>query len=535
MKVVYTNYILAILGLLIITEYGSFFSPILGRAGAVLWILAFLIVGWESLASFFKLIQNGIKRAPVTLFVLLFFVVIIILNIGRITNSNSETTQEISCALTRLESPDMGFRSTCLFGYPARQFLFTSLPSSLFGRNVITLNVGGAAYFIAGLFLFTYGLTRFFESKKYSDLVVAILVAGVFHFYYVNWFLFSFEQSIYPLSFSLGVAGLFLSINHKNYFKNVGLIGILLAYLIFSYTTGLFFVALAIGLLLYLFFTFAKERKEKVVNIAVILTTVFFFISSLFVRWDIHILGDGANKINIARDVLKGVTGLLIRNLGTDYVSAYFHLALILALIIPFFTKYRKPFIFIFLWIVAVIVLSIASHGYAYYSIDFRLHRSIIIVPPLLVIAGVVLDSLKIPFLDKKVFYIALLAVFFITGFYYQSNILKSKINSERHRHASFIMWLKDRLLEQEEATGGVIVFDDELKNIENYSKNYISIQDSLKYYLPRFETCSESSCNSSNSNRYYVKIPSASTKPNGEVLGTFTFDGDDVKVFKGK
>lgn len=529
---IYKSWIVWILLLFAIIEFGSIYSTLIGRIGVIIWIMAFLTVFLESIFSLTSILKAAAaKKSVLTTLVLCFFIFTAMIGTFNMVNSNSETTQEINCAVNNYLAPDFGFRKTCLFGYPARQLFIPALPSLLFGREVLLLNIGGAIFFISGLILFCKGIMKFFSKKSYHDFICSIIISSIFNFYYVNHFLFAYEQSIFPLSFSLAATGLLLSLTHDNFYKNVGLVGILMAYLVFSYTTGLFFVVFTFGALIYLLFRFAQDKREKLFIIAIISCAFYLLLSSLLIRDDIHIFESGSQSINIVSDVTQGFIKILTGGNTANYVTRPFQLVFLIALFIPFFTSLRKYYLFAFIWIIGVFFFSIVSKGYSYYPIDFRLHRSIVIIPVLLVFLGLVVNSFEIRHVKKKYLYALLLFVVFVSGVFAQYNIIKAKNNDERHRHVSFIFWLRDHMSQRDLSQGGQIVFDDSLRDINSYYKNYTSVQDSVQYYLPNFEVCSRSTCSYRSGNRYYVEDINPYGMRRGKSIGNFSFNGDSVFV----
>ena len=386
MSSLYKNVLISSLILLVGVEIGSILFPIIGRTGTIIWIFTFLLLILETLRALYKIILNSFSnKFPLTLIVLGFFVIIIFAEVFNILNSNFEATQEIGCTLKNFESIDFGFRGTCLFGYPDRQFFIPALSSLIFGRSLFSLNIGGALFFTCGIIMYAYGLLQFFKKSKYGDVISAIIISSIFHFYFINLFIFNYEESIFPFSFSLMTTGLLLSLTYENFYKNLGLIGILIGYLIFAYTTGLFFVFFVIAVIFYLFFSFAKTLEQKKFIGFIIVTGLIFLTSSLLFRYDIRLHDGVKSSISVISDIINGFQHLLIRGSTTDYVSFVFQPFFIAALFAPFLSKQRKYYLFIFVWIVGVFALSIASKGYSYYSVDVRIHRAIVVVPIVLI------------------------------------------------------------------------------------------------------------------------------------------------------
>ncbi len=534
MTIIYRNLVIFTLILLIGAEILSIAYPIIGRVGSIIWVFSFFLLVFEAFYAFYKIVENSIsKKAPLTLIVLLFFVTTAFLGIFNMANSNFETTLEISCAIDNFSSIDFGFRNTCLYGYPDRQLFIPALPSLLFGRNFVSLNVGGGMYFIGGLIIFAWGILNFFKNSKHKDAIAAIIISSLFNFYYINRFLFAYEQSIFPISFAMMALGMLLSLTNHTFYKNIGLIGILIAYLTFAYTTGLVFSFFVMAVLFYLFFSFAKNRNQKIFIAFIISAGLLFFISSMLFRQDIHLLEHDPN-LNVIADLSSGFIHLLFRGFSTNYVSNPFQLFFLVSLFAPFFLKQRKYYLFIFAWIVGTFILSIISKGYSYYPLDFRIHRAIVVVPVMLVCFGMIIESIKIPFVKKSLFCNTLLIILFISAVIYQNNFIKSHLNIESQRHTSFNLWLKDKLKASNLPAEGNLIFDDELRNINNYVNNYTAVQNITRYYLPKINVCSIPSCPEQNLRvNYYVKAFDSKENQEGEVLGVFDFNGDKIEVYK--
>lgn len=129
-----TLFLYIILASFIIVELLSFHLDIVSKFGFFLWISAFGCLLFYALTCWIEILKSANRSKNFLLFATInLFAILIFLGAPLTINSNSETTQEIGCALNHIsKSSDLGFRQTCLFGYPARQFFFPTLPSIFF-------------------------------------------------------------------------------------------------------------------------------------------------------------------------------------------------------------------------------------------------------------------------------------------------------------------------------------------------------------------------------------------------------------------
>lgn len=518
-----------ILVTLVIVELLSFSWDIVSKFGFFIWIIAFGFLFSFAIACWIQLFNFARqKRNFLLFFTMNFFILLILLGTSLSFNSNSETTQEISCALEHIsKNPNMGFKETCLFGYPARQFFFPSLPTLLLDRGTFQLNIGTAIYFITGIVVFSSGLFNFFKTSARPEFLASILISGLFHFYFVVWFLFSYEQSIYPLSFTMVGLGLFMHLKNGYSSFLLGLVAITNFYLIFMYTSGLASTILFIVFLIFASIYKCRMVHEKLNYLLVALISVGMIVASFTYREDLQLgaLSDGEVPARLA-EITFGATGLILNSLPIQYMSWFIYPLMLFTVFSIIFIRKRIYYIlFIFFWIVCVIVIAIISKGYSYYVVEFRLHRSIIIIPFLLTIMGYSLTQLRLKGIVHRYLYPLLFVFLFITAIY---NILFNvylKIGSERHRHTEFINSLRQSM--PQNIDEGLLIFDDNLYAIENFSSNYVSINDSLKYYLPGFVACQHSTCqNSSNKNVYYI---SQNSSLYNNHVKTFSFQNDKL------
>lgn len=142
------------------TDVLTLFWPKAGAVGFFAWmiILAFLLVfSLKNILLFF--LDCWKNQSFYTLTIIIIFVILLTFNFFSNKTISGETTQETACVLNHIaHSVDRGFHQTCLFGYPAKQYYLTAIPSLLFGREKWTLSLGGSLYFLLALPIFIRAL-----------------------------------------------------------------------------------------------------------------------------------------------------------------------------------------------------------------------------------------------------------------------------------------------------------------------------------------------------------------------------------------
>jgi len=169
--------------------------PTTGKFGYYLWLISFVpFIILAALNIRELLIHNVLKYMPLSFLVLLILLLTLFLGVFDSRNSNFETTQSMHCALNHiLGSSDTGYLQTCLFGYPSRQFYVPSLPSLLFGRSLILLNIGTFLMFVVGMIIFYTELLKHFSHVKNVDILIAFLSSLLPHFYFYTTLGFNYE------------------------------------------------------------------------------------------------------------------------------------------------------------------------------------------------------------------------------------------------------------------------------------------------------------------------------------------------------
>jgi len=419
-----------ILALLIVLNFLSLIFPIFGRLGTYCWILSFvyllifLIKSWQTI---FK-----IKYYPIyTIFVLFIFLIFFIRSIPTMIAFNGESTKVIACSLSNFENEiDYGYNKTCLYGYPARQYLIPSLPS-LLRRSLVNLNIGGSIYLIFGLLIFSSNALRFLKYSKNGDLIIAISLGLLLHFHYFNYFAFTFEQSIFPLSFGLIIGGLILNyLNKKDKFP-LYLFGFCFFYLIYSYTSSLALMTLFM-LVIFIFSIQSfrkKEHKNGIILMAILLISIITLYTSFSYRTDVNIFNNQIRSQELLLDdVFKGFSHLFLKPDGDSFTSPYLFPLFLLLIILPIICFPNWFSLIIFVWILSTITMSIVSKGLMYYPIFFRVHRSIMIIPVLLTYLIFIFNKNKILFKNNILKLLLFLIISLGIVYYYSETTDKFKL-----------------------------------------------------------------------------------------------------------
>jgi hypothetical protein len=393
------------------------FLAIAGAVGTVLWLLSYIYVILFAGVAVRDIFRSSLESAaPYALFMIALYVSITVANVGNLRSFSSETAIEIGCTVHYLNlGGSLGFHQTCLFGYPMRQFLLPVLPSLLLGPSLIHLNMGGGVYFLLGTVIFAGGVARTLPSPYAANVIAALLLSVFLHLYWWNHFFLVFEQSIFPLSFALVLGGLFL------YYSNPGqrrrawpLVGIVLLWLIGSYTPSLAVYGLALAGLVYVAVT---QRAERMPALSLIALSAASLWVSLGYRQDLKV-APGSNFASIS-DLWAGLEHLVYQNHGVPWSSPFLVFPLVLAVALTLIGVFGRLALVVGLWVVAVFVFAIMSHGYAGNVLEFRLHRAIVAVPVLVTLAAALLMGRDIARWQRPLEVLLLLAMAIGIKYYY--------------------------------------------------------------------------------------------------------------------
>ncbi|MFZ5376295.1 MAG: hypothetical protein ACOZAN_01340 [Patescibacteria group bacterium] len=452
----------------------TIFSPGWGKLGILTWLMMFIVIFKTSLEWLKDLIKGSFKHK--TFFTLLSLAIFCLLIFYHASNRHSlsgETAMEINCFLNHLRNAeDAGFHQTCLFEYPAKQFLIPSLPSLVFGRDLFALNIGGSIYLLLGVFMLATALFSMEKDTKKTDILAGISVICLLHFYYFNFIAFTqFEQSIFPLSFGLGLVGLYLKFEKVRNPKYLLIAGIVLQFLIYSYTTSLALIGLAVVYLIWELASSKNNQKLKKYLAFIIITTIVGLIISFNIRGDVKLTSDNRTISDYWPIAKETAEILLFRDTVSPWTSPLLYVLMVFS-ILKLLTKPNIKKISVILWITATTLASTFMVGYASPPAHFALYRFLIAVPVLITMIYFFLANLKLETKFLIMIYFFVLA----TGLNYHLQYFRGIEASSR---IPFFKWLATKVDIKKKA-------EIDLSSIDH--NDFLSMNDTMQYFLPNLE-----------------------------------------------
>lgn len=376
----------ALLAALLIVDIASLRWAFAGKIGVVLWCLSWLALAVHAARCFGSLVRDVVtrRRGFATVVVLLALTATVLVATSDTRLLHFETTQEIACTLNCFaDSPSWGYTDTCLFGYSTRQFLVPALPSLLFGRSYMALTFGGALYFLVAISIFARGLLSYLEDRPEGDVLTALVLSFLPHIHYFNHFMYSFEESIYPLLFGMILCGLALQWMRSPSLSFPLLIGLVFLHLVWAYTTALALFGLGVVLLCaHALRSRDLSRRARTVSLGVAAVAMGSFLVSLAQRSDVHALGE-RSRVVLLDDLGSAFRHIFLVpiNPSEAFVSRFLLMFMVVALIgsIAFLDRWRGVVLGGWMW--AVLVAAVILQGTNYYNISLRVHRTIVIFP----------------------------------------------------------------------------------------------------------------------------------------------------------
>lgn len=469
---------------LISLEIVVFFYPSLGSVGMYFWLVSLILFALISVKSFLLLCKNSFKnRSFYTIASILVMMTLFFVYSRQSAHISFETTQEAACAIFYwTQAPDRGFHQACFLGYPSRQYLLMVIPTLLFGPSLLALNLGGSLYFIFGLFLWACGLKIFLKEKiksKSADILAAISVVLLLHFHYFNHFLLhAYEQSQFPLSLSLAFWGVYLWRLAKPEKWHLPVLGLILLFLAQAYTPAIAFLGLAVLLVAGLALAEKSKKSDKIIWAAVAVGAMASLAVTFTFRQDVKLVG--SNNQSLSR--LTEESSLIFRHLfietqgHIEYGSILGRLVLFAAFLSPIFLGLKK-FALLPFWIIATLLIATISQGYSYYHLNFRIHRSIVVLPTVILLVVLLINKLELKIKNSPLILISLWLVTLIWGIGYANSYLQTKSTSQ---HYLLIKQLQHQVADLEHKE--MIVFSDKA------NQQFISLNDSLTYFLPQLQ-----------------------------------------------
>lgn len=391
-------FLYASIGIVLLELSAYLFGGPLTILASRIWFVAGIIYTAGIVAVIAKtIIQDVQSRSILSLIILGLVSFLILFNIGNpyIMDFNYEACQQVAAGLNKLHSPTLGYTETAFLGYPARQYLITAIPSLFVGKNALGLHLGFALPFLTGLFIFYAGLRRYFAHKWQAPAIIsALTILSFFTFPYLLEFARVYEQVILPISFTLHAFGWLLLLADKiTIYRAAGLmwIGAILAT---TYTPALACWALLILVLGLIIISIHLKKKNGIVSedkysketmmaiISVLIYVAGIGLASFISRGDRTTEVHEINYFELIDMVIKGLSSFFF-NAPAVFVGLM--LLPVAGYMIYSLTMRMGLFHFIIsLWTVAVVVSSVALHGYAAPDPVLSLHRAMVVIPPLM-------------------------------------------------------------------------------------------------------------------------------------------------------
>lgn len=468
MKKLLISLLIGVFFAIVIFDFLSLITHKAEFIGVFFWLVSQLILCAYALFALSWLVNEAIhKRYRLLLLVSLAYILSIVFYAANPISLQHETTQQIGCMMEGFKQGDWLFRKNCFIGYPARQYLLPALPSIMFGRSFLALQMGGLLYFFVGILIFTKGVAINLQRWKAPSVIGALLVSALPFFYFVNQRLFYAEQSSYPFAYALILCGLFSIYLAKRHWVELLILSIAILHTVYIYTPGLALLALATLGSIYLLFQSEVKKEQKFWCVLVVTVFIVHFMYSLQYRGDIRIIPDKVSQSQIGTDLIRSFGNLVYPFGNQAFVSPIFAGTFAVLLGIETWT--------LSLWIIGTMVIGVITRGYYFNSIDFRIQRWIVVVPVYLSLLLVYLVSLSHYRYFKLALYV-LLVFFLATGYWYQSNQFSSMKRSEPNA-LTFWLWKKIPISERNDIY--TIIID------RSFQESLGSMGDASKYFFP--------------------------------------------------
>ncbi len=429
----------------------------------------------------FQLLLTHLRIGNLLLFFfLIFFFALIIKNISDLRNVSGETCGEINNGVENLTSQnDFGYLSTFAYGYPARQYFIPALPSIFWGRSLSSMNLGGSIYFLFGIIIFTSGIFSLLKDNILKEATSIFALASLLHFHFVNHFLFYFEQSIFPLSFTLILAGLYMHLTSKRDKTEIIILsGFILLNLIYSYTPSLSIYVLTLPIGLFLLKSKELTLKEKALFLFIFLLSIVSLQISFKLRHDINIFQLNERGVEqLVKDLGEMIDIVFWGNPPGFYSSTFFQPFFISLLASFLFFVFGPKYAFLALWMLIIIILSVISRGYTYYGVHFRLHRSIVILPIFLTMIVFLIN--KISTTIKPKYFIVLLLIIIFSGIQYHQKIINNRTPTYQ---LTSIFWLNDHI-----KTSSISEDKKPIYFADNQLQDFNMMNNLFEYFAPTF------------------------------------------------
>jgi hypothetical protein len=472
---------------LLLLDVASLLLPALGRVGVVLWCGSWLALGAHAVACLRRTVADARATGQgwVTLAVLAGLAGLVFAGTLDSRLVHFETCHELGCAVGYFaDDPGWGYNRACLFNYPARQFIVPALPTLLLGRSYFALTFGSFLYLLVALPIFARGLLDELAGRRHADLATAVILTFPLHLRYFNHFMFAYEESIYPFLNALIFTGLALQLRRRGDPVLLPLVGLGMLHMVWGYTTSLALFGLAAVWLVHrLVAGPVRAPAERRTTALVLGVASASFALSWLVRADFHAFGErtGGELLGDLGEALRHIL-LLPPETNSAFMSPFVYPFVLLALLgaLVFLDGWRGFVVGV--WAVAVLLAAVILHGYWYYHVPLRVHRWLVVFPPLFALLAAFAARLAAPPRWSRRLLVALLAGSLVTGWAFHHAYVWTRPPSRQLAVARFLQ----RQPSLHEAAGRPLLIT-ELMSLEDEAlrDGYANHWQFLLYFLP--------------------------------------------------
>lgn len=365
--------------------YGGIFA----RSAAIVWFMLGGLYLTLSLMYVIKTIFHEVHKFYFgALFVLGFLILVILFGTGFNTLINRESTIQLSEAFHNIQQYDFGYTKTGFIGYPSRQYYIYALPSILLGKQIWSLNLGFVYPLFLGCMLFYAGIKTLSVAKNaHHHYIPLILTLSIFLFPYVLPFSLHFEQSIMPLAMSLHAISWVIKARFKPHILDF------LCLMWIGTTLGTMYTpAYASWLLMIIacatFCITSFQRRLFNISAAWTISGVVTAIYGILALQSMIKVENGL-ELNTLLDsstrILSGFSVFFSLHSTRIFIGPLLYLPIIVYILSSLIGKNGRYHMALMLWICAVVISSVIMRGYANPPPELAIHRSMIIIPPLLI------------------------------------------------------------------------------------------------------------------------------------------------------
>lgn len=506
--------------LLVLIDGASWLNIKWSLLGTTLWLLNYILIIFYALHALKKIILFSLlNKTYFTLFTLsLCAVAVMFLFLPNQLFSN-EAASEIACQLKHWQSSiDFGYWQSCYLGYPARQFILPALLSKLLGANIYSLNLGFILNLFLGLIILASSLQGYITTDQLKkDLLIAVALLIPYQFYLFNYLVLAPEQSILPLCWGLILSGLSLRLLKSFHILEFILWLFIFYQLLFAYTTALAYLPV----LMVLLYVFYRQKKIKLISLLLICSGLLIgLLTAQKIRNTSQLIGQLSLVDNGWQNFLQAFKFLLWPRVQFSMINPFFLPIFSIMLYWLCREKVQLTKILI-LWCLIVVFWSVNSMGHGFPSLPLSLHRSVIVLPLLMIYIGLQGDKLIKHAIHLKWIYLYVLVttlLFTILNYPFglYPNILRKQL--EVNKMLSTI--------NQSNLAVGMIDID---------TNNFVSLVASFSYYNQSIKFDYQKACPQTSQNKIWLvnQTQVCFTQKQVQLLGVQEYQNSNYQLVK--